>query len=108
MASTIHSVARVIVDVGTVLFLTLLVHRTVGIYMEILTTKSAIIVYSNAPALPMYQLLIYRSSTQRTAPQVHLFAVPQCSSRRRDGNTTTATYCNAAAVDYERNFKIDS
>ncbi len=52
----------------------------------------------------MDRLLIYRSSTQRTSPQVHFLAVPQCSSRHRDGNTTTATYRNAAAVDYERSF----
>ncbi len=36
--------------------------------------------------------------------QVHFLAVPHCSSRRRDGNTTTATYRNAAAVDYECTF----
>ncbi len=65
-------------------------------------SEGAFIVCCNAAALPMYRLLIYRSSTQRTAPQVHFLAVPQCSSRRRDGNTTTATYRNAAAVDYER------
>ncbi len=52
----------------------------------------------------MYRLLIYHSSTQRTALQVFSLAVPQCSSRRRDGNTTTATYRNAAAADYERTF----
>ena len=45
-----------------------------------------------------------RSSTQRTAPQVHFLEVPQCCSRHRDGNTTTATYRNAASVDYERSF----
>ncbi len=55
----------------------------------------------------MYRLLIYCSSKQctvRSVPQVHVLAVPQCSSRRRDKNTTTATSRNAAAVDYERNF----
>ena len=50
-------------------------------------------------------ITIYRSSTQRTAHQVHFLAVPQCSSRRRDWNTATATYPNAAAVDYERSFR---
>ena len=41
-----------------------------------------------------------------TAPQVHFLAVPQCSSWYRDGNTTTATYCNTAAVvDYERIYR---
>ncbi len=39
----------------------------------------------------MYRLLIYRSSSQRTALQIHFLAVPQCNSRCRDGNTTTAT-----------------
>ncbi len=69
--------------------------------------KVAFIVCCNAAAAPMYRLLIYRSSTQHTAPQVHFLAVPQCSSRRRDGNTTTATYRNAAAVDYERSLSQD-
>ncbi len=32
-------------------------------------------------------------------------SIQQCSSQRRDGNTTTATYRNAAAVDYERSFR---
>ncbi len=50
----------------------------------------------------MYRLLTYHSSTQRTAPQVQYLAVSQCSSRHRDGNATTETYLNAAAVDYER------
>ncbi len=67
--------------------------------------KGAFIICYNAAALQMYQLLIYLSSTQHTAPQVHFLAVPQCSSWRRDGNTTTATYCNAAAVDYECSFR---
>ena len=64
--------------------------------------EGVFIVCCNAGALPMHRLLIYRGSTQRTAPEVHSLAVAQCSSRRRDGNTTTATYRNAAAVDYER------
>ena len=67
-------------------------------------SKGAFIVYCNAAAVPMYRLLIYRSSTQRTASHVHFRAVPQCSSRCRDGSTTTATYRNADAVDYERSF----
>ncbi len=68
--------------------------------------KSVFIVCCNAGALPMHRLLIYRGSTQRTAPEVHFLAVAQCSSRRRDGNTTTAAYRNAAAVDYERTFTL--
>ncbi len=55
----------------------------------------------------MYRLHIYHSSTQRTAPQVHFLAVPQCSSRRIDGNTTAATYHNTVAVDYERILRLD-
>ncbi len=49
-------------------------------------------------------ITIYRSSTQRTAPQGHFLVVPQCSSRRRDGITITATSRNADAVDYERTY----
>ncbi len=65
--------------------------------------KSAFIVHCNAAALPMYRLHIYRRSMQRTAPQVNFLAVRQCSSRRRDGNTTTATYYRSAdALDYEQ------
>ncbi len=60
--------------------------------------QGAFIVYCNAAALPMYRLLVYRSSTQCTALQVHFLAVPQWRSRHRDGNTTTATYHNAVAV----------
>ena len=45
--------------------------------------KDAFIVCCNAAALTMYQLLIYHSSTQYTAPQVHFLAVLQCRSRRR-------------------------
>ncbi len=65
--------------------------------------KGAFIVCCNAAALPMYRLLIYCSSTQHTAPQI---AVPHCSSQCRDGNTTTATYRNTAAVDNERIFRL--
>ncbi len=65
-------------------------------------SKVAFIVCCNAAA--MYRLLIYRSSMQRTAPQGHFLAVPQCSIRRRDGNSTTATHRNATAVDYERSY----
>ncbi len=57
-------------------------------------------------ALPMYRLLIYCSSMQRTAPQFHFLAVPQCSSRHRDGNATSTTYRNTAAVDYEHSFTL--
>ncbi len=34
--------------------------------------KDAFIVYCNAAAVPMYRLLIYRRSTQCTAPQVKI------------------------------------
>ncbi len=54
--------------------------------------KSVYIVCCNTTALPIHRLLIYHSSTQHSAPQVQFLAVLQCSSRRRDGNTTTATY----------------
>ncbi len=38
---------------------------------------------------------------------VHFLALPQCSSRYRDGNTTkTATYGNTAAADYERSLTV--
>ncbi len=67
--------------------------------------KGAFIVCCNAAALPIYRLLIYRSWTQRSEPGVHFFAVPQCKSRRRDGNTTTATYRSTDAVDYERSLR---
>ena len=72
----------------------------------LVATKAAFIVYCNAAALPMYRLLIYRSSTQCTAPQGYFLAVSQCSSQRRDGNTTTATHRNADAVDYERTLRL--
>ena len=53
-----------------------------------------------------YRCIDYFSTTvqcQHTARQVHFLAVLQCSSWRRDGNTTTATYYNADAVEYEQN-----
>ncbi len=59
---------------------------------------SAFIVYCNAAVLPMYRLFIYHRSTQRTSPQLHFLEVLQCISRCRDGNATTETYRNAAAV----------
>ncbi len=43
-------------------------------------SKRAFIVCCNTAALPRYRLLIYHSSTQRTASQVHFLAVLQCSS----------------------------
>ncbi len=55
-----------------------------------------------------YRCIDFVSVTaQRNAllPQVHFLAVPQFSSWRGDGNTTTATYRNAAAVDYERSLR---
>ncbi len=55
----------------------------------------------NAVALLMNRFLIYSSSTQRIAHLVHSLAVPQWSSRRRDGDTASAPNCNAAAVDYK-------
>ncbi len=70
--------------------------------------KGAFIICCNAAVLLMYRLHIYRNSTQHTIPHVHFLAVPQCSSQRRDGNTTTATYRNADAVDYERTFSHSS
>ena len=36
----------------------------------------------------------------------HFLAVPQRSSRRRDRNTTTATYRNEDALDYERTLRL--
>ena len=53
-------------------------------------TKGTFIVCYNTAVLPMYWLLMYHSSMQQTALQVHFLAVPQCSSLCRDGNTTTA------------------
>ena len=41
--------------------------------------QAAFILHCNAAVLPMYGLLIYRSSMQCTAPQVHFLAVLQCS-----------------------------
>ena len=49
------------------------------IYILWLKYKGEFIVCCNAAAVPIYRLLIYRSSTQRTAPQVHFLAVPQRS-----------------------------
>ncbi len=43
--------------------------------------------------------LLQRNPTHCT--QVHFLAVPQCSSRRRDRNMSTATCHNTAAVNYE-------
>ena len=37
----------------------------------------------------------------------HFLAVPKCSSWRRDGNTTTATYRNVAAVEYEQGLIVN-
>ncbi len=61
-----------------------------------------------AVTLPMmYRLLIHRSSTHHTEPQLHFLAVLQCSSWYRSGNTitTTANYCKADALDYEQTFR---
>ncbi len=66
----------------------------------------AFIVCCNAVALTMYPLHIYHSSMQHTELKVHSLAVPQCSSRCRDGNMTTAIYRNADAVDYERTIAL--
>ncbi len=43
---------------------------------------------------------------QHTELKVHSLAVPQCSSRCRDGNMTTAIYRNTDAVDYERTIAL--
>ena len=64
--------------------------------------KVAFILQRNAAALPIYRSFIYHSSTERTALQVKMNAVPQCSSWSRDGNMSTATYRNAEAVEYEQ------
>ena len=69
-------------------------------------TKGMFIVCCNTAALLVYLLLIYCSAMQCTAPQVHFIPVPQCGSWHRDGNTKTATYPNAAAVDYECSFTL--
>ena len=71
------------------------------------TLKGAFTVCCNAAALPMYRLLIYRSSTQRTTPQVKINLILHCSGWCRDGNSGTAAYCNASAEDYERIFTLD-
>ncbi len=73
-------------------------------------TKDAFILCCNAAALPKYRLLIYRSLTQCTAPHLKFTSLQyrECSSRRGDGNTATATYRNAAAMDYERILKLRS
>ena len=76
----------------------------VRVLLEKQGVKGAFIVCCNAAALPVYRLLIYRSSTQRTAPQLHCRTTKQ-QSAQRDGSTTTATYHNAAAVNYEHSFK---
>ncbi len=49
---------------------------------------------------------IYCNSMQCTALQVKIDAVSQCSSWCRDGNTSTATYHNTDAVQYEQSFRI--
>ena len=50
-------------------------------------------------------LITYLPKLQCTAPnQDHFLAVLQYSSRRKDGNMTTATYHNTDAVEYEWTF----
>ncbi len=49
-------------------------------------------------------ITFYCKSTQHTAPQVHFVTVPQRSHQCRNGNSSTATYCNADAVKYEQSF----
>ncbi len=67
---------------------------------------------SQSTATQLHLSLIYHSSTQRTTPQVKISlkfaAVPHCSSWCRDGNSGTATYHNAAAVNYERSLIDDN
>ncbi len=62
-------------------------------------SKGAFIVYCNAAALLMYIVSI------TYLPQLKAMhctsSLLLCSSLHRDGNTATATYCNADAVDYE-------
>ncbi len=64
------------------------------VHLFLLSTecKGAFIVCCNRAELLMYRIL---STTA-------LCLASQCSSWHRDRNTTTATYRNAAAVDYER------
>ena len=64
------------------------------------------VICCSAAALPMYRLLIHRSSLKCNAPSVHFLAVPQSGSQHRDRNTTTATYRNQAAVDYKQGFTL--
>ena len=52
------------------------------------------ILHCNTAALLIILLIFYYSSTQHAAPQVHFFAVPQCSSWSRDRNLSTASHCN--------------
>ena len=68
-------------------------------------SEGSFVVYGNTAALPVYRLLIYHSSRQHTAPQGHFLAILQCNSQCRNGKTTTATYCKADAIDYERFFR---
>ena len=75
--------------------------------------QGAFIVYCNAAVVPKHRLLIYRRSTQCTAPQVKtdltlLQYCRRCSSWCRDGNMTTAMYHNAVAADYERIFRVET
>ncbi len=52
--------------------------------------------WNNGLLRSVYISIFCRSSTQRTAPQIHFVAVPQCSSWCRDGNSITATHLNSA------------
>ena len=70
--------------------------------------KGAFIVCCNAAALPMCWLLILPQLNARHCSQIHFAAVQQWSSRCRDGNMTTATYRNAAAVDFERSLTLQT
>ena len=50
-------------------------------------------------------IIFYRSSTQRTAPQIHFLALPQCLvGAETEIRALQLTHRNADAVEYERSF----
>ncbi len=48
------------------------------------------------------------SMSELKVATIHFVAMLQCSRQCRDGNMGTAIYCNADAVEYERNLKLHS
>ena len=52
------------------------------------------------------EVLTTMNPTQRTAPQVKMNAVQQCSSWCREGNSSTATHCNADALEMKQSLSI--